>query len=271
MSATWKKFSILPKAIKVESSDDSDDEIPDEVINNSMKRFVGPRRTNASTTESTIKPQNQSHNSGINSYSFNNNSEVDYSTMTHSQLMSQNFSSFSVDKVRNLPDTTIESLQQDSMRLLVNEATDKNNILKRQRDQLALELRQIKRESNKKVDEQRNRLEKLAHQLEKVTASCRNQKRQAEKELEMKLEQRNLNERFIAINDKNEYIEKTQASFSACSETVLNLAKILVYDVITENDFDILESTSNLDSPVGQCVKEFLSAAKSVIVKNQTE
>ena len=269
----FKPYSVLPKAINIDSSS-SDDEIPELKLNNSVRRFAAPKRNVTNTTTSIISnsgnnsPIISNSNSPINTFSFNQNSNTE---VNRSKLSSQNFSTFSLDATRNLADTTIESLQQDSMRLLVNEATDKNRILKKQRDQLALELRQIKRENTKKIDEQRNRLEKLAMQLEKVTASCRNQKKQAEQALQEKLRQRNLNERYVAINEKQAHIDKTLQSFRDCSDTIENLSKILVYDVITENDFELLENTSVLDSPIGKCVEEFLAAAKLVIVDNQNK
>ena len=274
MSRTgFKYFSVLPKAIKLESTS-SDDEIPDLSAKNSIKRFVIPKKANNSVIDNSIEKDDDQFSKSTE-VSFNNTEVSCESSIgsndrtSHIKLMAKNFSTFSPEKVRDLPDTTIESLQQDSMRLLVKETTDKNMILKKQRDQLLFELRSIKRDNAKKIEDQRNRLEKMALQTEKVTVSLKNEKNAHEKLFEDKLEQRNLNERYIMTNETQEHIKKTIESFQSCAETTMNLANVLVYDVITENDFETLENTSSLDSPIGRCVSDFLSAAKQIIISKQ--
>lgn len=269
----FKYFSVLPKAIKLESSS-SDDEIPDLSSKNSIKRFVIPKKANNnnSTIENDLlkDDDNLSKSTEVSL----NNTEVSCDSSindrsSHIKLMSRNFSTFSPEKVNNLPETTIESLQLDSMKLLVKETADKNNILKKQRDQLLFQLRSIKRDNAKKIEDQRNRLEKMALQTEKVTVSLKSEKKAQEKLFEDKLQQRNLNERYITTNETQDHIKKTIESFKSCSETTMNLANVLVYDVITENDFETLENTSDLNSPIGRCVSDFLSAAKQIIVSKQ--
>lgn len=272
--SSFKYFSVLPKAIKLESSS-SDDEIPDLASKNSIKRFVIPKKANNSMIQNSFEKDDEQLSKSTE-VSFNNNTEVSCESSiesnnrsNHIKLMSRNFSTFSPEKVNDLPDTTIESLQLDSMKLLVKETTDKNNILKKQRDQLLFQLRSIKRDNAKKIEDQRNRLEKMALQTEKVTVSLKNEKNAQEKLFEDKLEQRNLNERYITTNETQEHIKKTIESFKSCAEATMNLANVLIYDVITENDFETLESTSSLDSPIGRCVSDFLAAAKQIIISKQ--
>lgn len=276
--SSFKYFSVLPKAIKLESTS-SDDEIPDLSANNSIKRFVNPKRFNNVNVENSPEKDDDQFSKSTE-VSFNNNTEISCESSidpnfsrndrsSHIKLMSRNFSTFSPEKVHDLPDTTIESLQLDSMKLLVKETGDKNSILKNQRDQLLFQLRSIKRENEKKVEDQRNRLEKIAFQTEKVTVSLKSQVKTAENLFKEKLEQRNLNERYITTNETRDHINNTIESFKSCSETIMNLANVLVYDVITENDFETLENTSSLESPVGQCVSDFLAAAKQIIISKQ--
>lgn len=249
-----KYFSILPKAIEIDLSS-SDDDIPDIEPIQPVRRVAFPQRINHSISQrrdETKSDQNQPLNAICQS----------------KNLQSQNFPK---KKISNIPKTTNEALQQDAAKLLVDEVAEKNANLKKQKESLMIKIQSLQRSNAKKIEEHRNRLETLAFQTEKLTITLKNEKKARQLELQEKLQQRDLNERYIKINQLQEHYDKTVNSFQLCSDTINQLAKILSYSVISENELDILESTSPLNSPIGHCISDFFDAAKEILIQSQKQ
>jgi hypothetical protein len=254
-----QRFKPLPKPINLHDSSSDDDigETP------TRKVRVPPVRI-ASDPPLGRAPDNDTDDSNVTS-----GSRLHLSA--HSQLISQNYSSYSPMNQPLFGGNTLESLKLESQRMLVERSWDRWSDFKTKKLDLEAEYRRLKAENAKRLRDMRERLETTADKLEKNAGVLR---------VELKGQARKLNEarsnmevdrRFVDIREKGEYIARTTKSFSDCQESVAALATILQYSPLAESEFDVITNTGSFDSPVGAAVLSFIAAAKQVLVKRQDE
>jgi hypothetical protein len=178
--------------------------------------------------------------------------------------------SFSSAKRAPLGDTTIESLQLESQEIALQEASEHCAQLRRERDQLALELQRLKIEHQRLLTDFRARVEKTGSKLERTAGILRSQVREENKRLAAARATQAADARFTQAREYEEQIKRTLKSFSAAQESVSALASVLQYSPLAESEFTVIASTGSFDSPVGAAVAEFIEAAKKVLVRSQS-
>ena len=231
-----RKFEALPKPIKLDDGSSDDDEIPGKPPSRAMvvPRFKKPVSEEPSPERST----------------------------------SHNFSTYRPTRAA-LGETTREALNNEGKMLVLKEIAEKVGMLRATRNELAGELKKVKGGNKEKITKMRGGVEEYAHHLEKGTGALRvqlNQKVQKLAEIRAKQAQ---DPRFVQVKEKEEMIKKTIQSFVDCQESIACLANILQYSPLAESEFDVIVNTGSFDSPLGRAVKEFIDAAKSILVQKQ--
>jgi hypothetical protein len=77
--------------------------------------------------------------------------------------------------------------------------------------------------------------------------------------------------RFQCIHEKQQYISEAIQDFVECQKSIDAITSIIQYAPLTELDFDVIRSTTSLDSPLGRTLLEFLDAVQQILVKRLTE
>jgi hypothetical protein len=178
---------------------------------------------------------------------------------------------FGISRRAPLGDTTIESLQLESQEIALREASEHCAQLKRERDQLAADLRRLKAEHHRQLTDFRGRLEKTAAKLEKTAGILRSQVREETQRLNFARASQEQDERFVQIREREAHIRKTRQSFVCAQESVAALANVLQYSPLAESEFNVISTIGTFDSPLGRAVAEFIDAAKKVLVRAQDE
>ena len=151
----------------------------------------------------------------------------------------------------------------------MKEVAEKVGMLRATRNELVVELRKLRGANKEKITKMRGGVEEYAHHLEKGTGALRVQLNQKVAKLnELKAKQAQ-DPRFVQVRQKEERIQHTIQSFVDCQESIASLANILQYSPLAESEFDVILNTGSFDSPLGRAVKEFIDAAKSILVQKQ--
>jgi hypothetical protein len=253
-----QKYKTLPEPINLKDSS-SDDDIPQ--VPTRKLRFPPIR-----VVQQSAQPSPAEH-SAVSELS--NDSRLNLSA--HSQLMSQNFSTYSPTKQPQFGKTTMESLQLESQTLALQTALSRCSDLESQKAELDAEFRRLKLENGRKLSDFRERLETTAEKLEKNAGVLRMELLEQTKKLNEVRARREIDPRFVDIRRKQEYIAETKRSFAECQESIAALANILQYSPLAESEFDVITNTGSFDSPVGRAVLSFIEAAKRMLVKKQNE
>ena len=230
-----RKFAVLPKPIRLDDSS-SDDEMPEQTRSRALvvPRFKKPTGDESSPDRST----------------------------------SQNFSTYRPSRAP-LGETTREALNNEGKILVLKEVAEKVGMLRATRNELVVELRKLRGANKEKITKMRGGVEEYAHHLEKGTGALRVQLNQKVAKLnELKAKQAQ-DPRFVQVRQKEERIQHTIQSFVDCQESIASLANILQYSPLAESEFDVILNTGSFDSPLGRAVKEFIDAAKSILVQKQ--
>lgn len=243
MAKTWrfnfggKKFEFLPKPINLDESSDIDD--------------ISEPRAGKPVYIPKLKKRKERGES-----------------MEGSEISSMNYSTYSPAR-KPVGETTREQLEIESQRLLLMETADHCNFLKRQRDELAAQLRRMKVENKKKIIEMQERNEETATRMERSAGVLRVQLMEKKKELNEKKKDQQADSRFIEIKYGQEQIDKTIQSFKDCNESISSLVRVLGYSPLSESEFDVVLSTGSFESPMGKAVVEFIDAAKSILTRGE--
>lgn len=273
-----KKFVVLPAPISLgdsSASDDiSDEEVPPPVP---QRKFVilGKRNPNQKKTikhpvKKQEKPKIQEEDSDM-LFPEDSSSLSKSNLSSHSQLMSQNFSTFEPSKYHLIGESTQSALKFDAYRNLVIEADGKNKLLRNTKYEKEQRLRQERERNRKRIMDMRNKTEKNIELNEKSKIIRKNEIRKVKAEINKAMEDRNIDQRYITMNEKTQSIEDLISSFDECKEIIDTLNKIIVYEPLSESDFDVILATRQMNSPLGLSLNNLINAARETLVEKHNQ
>lgn len=231
-----KKFELLPKPINLDDSSDVDD-IPEPKRSRPVyiPKFKSANKTPEKSTD-------------------------------QREVSAMNYSTYSPAR-KPVVETTQEQLEIESQSLLVKQVSETCSILRKQRDELAAQLRLTKANNKKKIIEMRERTEETGMRLERMTGAQRTLLAEKKKELEEKMKHQQADIRFIQMKEMQKQIDETIQSFRDCNASISSLAKILGYSPLSESDFDVVLNTGAFESPIGRAIMEFIDASKGILAR----